>query len=60
MAISTAIPCALASYCFYRAGTHYVRFKIKLVDEKEAAMIQAKAAQIELKSDAIINLQLKI
>lgn len=33
-----------------------MQFKIKLVDEKEAAMIQAKADKIELKTDSIVSL----
>jgi MFS family permease len=53
LAISTAIPCFLASLCFYRAGTFYVEFKKSFEEEKVKAMSIAVSHHVELRSESI-------
>jgi len=60
LAISTAIPCFVASFCFYRAGTFYVDFRKTLEQDKAAAMSVAALANIELRSESIAELQISM
>ena len=57
LAASTAIPCLLASVCFYKAGIYYAEFKQRQEADKRAALQIAEEEKIEMRSESIYKLQ---
>ncbi len=59
LAGSTAIPCLLASLCFYKAGTYYIEIKTQIEKDKQVAFKTASISKIDLRSESIQELQVR-
>lgn len=53
LCVSTVLPSAIASFCFYKAGLHYRDYKIRTDTEKTEAMRKASDANLEMRSVSI-------